>query len=411
MHHPVRIIFKLVSTISGSHIIRRFSVFLLCFLFTACSKKNSHAAPSLPAAGINSVSQNRNTSESVFHFTVSLNQSPADNVTIHYSTVPGTALESTDFKPVSGVLTIQANQQQASIDVEVTGDSLRKANQIFYVQLDNPKNCTVSADKGTGTIVNENGLYFPVDNAGYFTPDNYPGYTLAWSDEFSGSVVNQNDWTFESGNNNGWGNNELENYTARTQNAFVSQGNLIIEARSENYSGNNYTSARMITKNKKIFTYGRIDIRAKLPAGKGIWPALWLLGNNIDAAGWPACGEIDMMELLGQEPNKIYGTLHWGSSPATHASLGTAYTLPTGSFGEQFHVYSMLWQQDSIKMYIDDQQYFSASKSDISGNYPFNSSFFFIFNIAVGGNFPGPPDETTIFPQRMIVDYLRVFQK
>jgi beta-glucanase (GH16 family) len=231
-----------------------------------------------------------------------------------------------------------------------------------------------------------------------------------WSDEFNGNIVNSANWSFESGNNNGWGNSELENYTNRPQNAFVSQGNLIIEAREEYYQGNNYTSARMITKGKQVFTFGRIDIRAKLPKGKGIWPALWLLGSNIDAVGWPACGEIDMMELLGQEPNKMYGTLHWGADFASHASKGSNYTLNSGSFDEEFHVYSMVWKQDSIKMFVDDIAFFSGGKTDVAGDYPFNKDFFFIFNIAVGGNFPGNPDGTTSFPQRMVIDYIRVFQ-
>ena len=383
----------------------------ILFVFS-CSKSGSNApAAILPLASIDNVTQQRSVSSSVFEFTVSLTAVATGNVTIHYASVAGTAAENTDFTPVNGTLTIPANQQKATIDIQVTGDSLRKTNQVFYIQLDNPVNCTLNQAKGTGTIVNENGLYYPVDTTGYRTPASYPGYTLAWSDEFDGNTINPNNWSFESGNNNGWGNNELENYTNRTQNAFVSNGNLILEARQENYQGNFYTSARMITKNKQNFTYGRIDIRAKLPRGQGIWPALWMLGSNIDQVGWPACGEIDMMELLGQQPDKVYGTIHWGSSPSTHASFGTNYVLSSGSFDQQFHVYSMLWQQDSIKMYIDDQQFFAATKSNVSGNYPFNSNFFFIFNIAVGGNFPGAPDNTTTFPQRMVIDYVRVFQK
>ena len=253
-------------------------------------------------------------------------------------------------------------------------------------------------------------MYFPVDNTGYTTADSYPGYTLAWADEFDGNTVNTSNWTYEQGGN-GWGNNELENYTDRKQNSFISNGNLIIEARSESYNGGQYTSARMITKNKKTFTYGRVDIRAKLPKTKGIWPALWMLGNNIDAVGWPACGEIDIMELLGQEPSKMYNTIHYGSSAATHGSYGTNYSLTGESFDEKFHVFSMDWKEDSIKMFVDDNQVFACNKSVVGQPYPFNSDFFFIFNIAVGGNWPGSPDGSTVFPQRMIVDYIRVFQK
>lgn len=380
------------------------------FLNISCSKSSSGGPTptSDPEASINNVSQDRSTTTSTFHFTVNLSKASTSDITIHYTTVEGSAKETKDYTPVSGTLNITAGSTSGKIDVDITGDSLRKLNQLFYVQLDNPKNCTLKTSKGTATIVNENNLYLPVSDAGYSTPSSYPGYTLAWSDEFNGNSVNTADWTYETGNN-GWGNNELENYTNTTQNSFVSTGNLIIEAR---HVGDAYSSARMITKNKKIFTYGRIDIRAKLPKGKGIWPALWMLGNNIDAVNWPSCGEIDMMELLGQEPNKVYGTMHWGTSAATHESKGTNYVLSSGDFYDEFHVFSMLWEQDSIKLYVDDHLYFSFSKGDVTGSpYPFNNNFFFIFNVAVGGNWPGNPDGTTDFPQRMFVDYVRVFQK
>ena len=167
----------------------------------------------------------------------------------------------------------------------------------------------------------------------------------------------------------------------------------------------------MITKNKQVFTYGRIDIRAKVPTGKGIWPALWMLGNNIDQAGWPACGEMDIMELVGQEPNKVHGTLHWGANTTLHASKEAGYVLPSGTFDQQFHVFSMVWIKDQVQIYIDDILYNTITTSNTAGsNYPFNSNFFFIFNVAVGGTWPGPPDANTVFPQRMIVDYVRVFQ-
>jgi beta-glucanase (GH16 family) len=279
------------------------------------------------------------------------------------------------------------------------------------VQLSNPKNCTLTTSQVTGTIVNENLLYFPVDSIGYSTPNNYPGFTLVWNDEFDSNQINQNNWSFESGNNNGWGNNELEYYTSSTNNAFVSQGNLIIEARQESNNGFAYTSSRMKTQNSKSFTYGRVDIRAMLPKGQGIWPALWMLGNNITTVNWPTCGEIDMMELLGQQPNTVYGTIHWGANYNEEQSIGTHYTLSNGSFDQQFHVYSLIWRQDSISMAVDNQQYFAVSRSQVTSPYPFDNPFFFIFNIAIGGNWPGNPDGTTVFPQRMIVDYIRVFQQ
>lgn len=384
--------------------------FIAFFFVNGCSKKNTTSSPSLPALNIFGVSQNRSVTNSVFHFSVSLNKASTSDISVDYSTKAGTALANTDFKPVSGTLTIPANSLSSNIDVEITADSLRQANQTFSLQLSNAKNCTLITNQAVGTIINSDLLYYPVDNTGYSTPENYPGYNLVWSDEFDSNQINQNNWSFETGNNNGWGNSELEYYTNSTNNAFVSQGNLIIEARQESNSGFAYTSARMKTQNNQSFTYGRVDIRAKLPKGQGMWPALWLLGNNINSVGWPACGEMDMMELLGQEPDKVYGTIHWGANFASHQSISANYVLSSGSFDQQFHVYSLIWRQDSIKLYVDDQQYFGVSRNQVTSPYPFDNAFFFIFNIAVGGNWPGSPDGTTIFPQRMIVDYIRVFQ-
>jgi beta-glucanase (GH16 family) len=381
-------------------------------IITGCNKKGSDVSGSGLTASIEDVAEERKTSSSVFRFTISLNKPASTTVTMQYTTVPGTALATTDFIPASGTLTFNSSELQKTIEVTVTGDSIRKADQIFSVQLDNAQNCTLQKSKATGTIVNKNGLYFPVNNTGYSTPLTYPGYTLTWADEFTNKVIDPASWTFESGNNSGWGNNELQSYTDRTQNVFVSQGNLILEARAELYNLFNYTSTRMITKNKKMFKFGRIDIRAKLPVGKGVWPALWMLGKNIDQVNWPACGEIDILEMLGHEPNRIYGTMHWGANTASHASFGANYLLNTGSFDQQFHVYSIIWASNSIKVLVDDIMFLNFSNTNVpgTGTYPFNNEFFFIFNIAVGGNWPGSPDATTTFPQRMVVDYVRVFQ-
>lgn len=360
----------------------------------------------MPVVSGNNVSQNRSVTDAQFEFIVILDKASTSEVSFDYVTQAGTAIATKDFISSSGTLTIPAGNMTGSISIMITGDSTRKANQDFLVALSNPKNCKLQNDHLTGTIVNDDGLYYPVENTGYTTPNQYAGYTLAWNDEFTGKTINTNNWSFESGNNNGWGNQELEYYTGRSQNAFVSQGYLIIEARAEAFSGYSYTSARMITEGNKSFRFGRVDIRATLPQGKGIWPALWMLGDNINTVGWPACGEIDLMELLGQEPNKVYGTLHWGASPVGQ-SYGTNKVLSTGTYADSFHVYSMIWTQSSIELLIDDISYFTMNTTD---DQPFNLNFFFIFNVAVGGNWPGSPDATTTFPQRMIVDYVRVFQ-
>lgn len=249
-----------------------------------------------------------------------------------------------------------------------------------------------------------------IPTTGYSTPLSYEGKTLVWNDEFEGATLNGDYWTHESGNGtNGWGNNELQYY--RSQNTTVEDGYLIITAKKESFGGRDYTSSRIITKDKKSFQYGRIDIRAVLPKGQGIWPALWMLGSNFSTAGWPACGEIDIMELIGGgtgKDNKVYGTLHWDNS-GSHASYGQSYTLSSGIFKDEFHVFSIVWTETKIIWYVDDVKF---NEVDITpaGLSEFKNSFFFIFNVAVGGDWPGSPNGTTVFPQRMIVDYVRVFQ-
>jgi beta-glucanase (GH16 family) len=388
------------------------SVALIIFISsTACSKSGgSKSAGPLPAAKISDVSQPRQRTTSAFRFYVDLDVASTQSVTVNYSTEAGTAKAGTDFTAVSGTLTFQAGQTELYIDVPVTGDSLRKDDQQFYVQLSSPVNCTLSDDKATGTLGNTDGTYLPTDGTGYSTPLTYPGYNLVWHDEFDGNALNTQDWNYEQGGS-GWGNHELENYTNRLQNVFVSAGNLIIEARKESYGGNDYTSGRLTTAGKQQFTYGRIDIRAKLPVLKGMWPALWMLGSNISTVPWPGCGETDIMELVGTNPKQVVGSMHWKQQDGSTGTYNNAYSLSGQDFSQEFHVFSVIWKKDSLQFLVDDHMYVNGSVSNVSsGTYPFNNPFFFIFNVAVGGDWPGPPDGTTVFPQRMFVDYVRVFQ-
>lgn len=246
------------------------------------------------------------------------------------------------------------------------------------------------------------------DGEGYQGADSYPGMTLVWSDEFEGATINTNNWTYDIGDW-GWGNNEWQNYTSSPNNSSVSDGYLTITARQV---GAGYTSARMKSVDLQEFQFGRIDIRAKCPEGQGIWPALWMLGANFPEGGWPQCGEIDIMELVGHQPSTVHGTAHWGSNPSVHQYTGGSINLPSGQkFSDAFHLFSVVWEQNSITWYMDDQQYYSINSSQMNGQpYPFNAPFFFIMNIAVGGNWPGYPDASTQFPQTMMVDYVRVFQ-
>ncbi len=247
---------------------------------------------------------------------------------------------------------------------------------------------------------------------GYVSPLHYEGWELVWHDEFEGNSIHSDHWVFEIGDGCphlcGWGNNELQYY--REQNAWVEDGLLVIEARRENAGNRQYTSARMKTQGKQSFQYGRIDIRALLPAGQGIWPALWMLGNDIASVGWPKCGEIDIMEMIGGNgrENTVHGTLHWDLNG--HVQAGGSYTLPTGTFGSEYHVFSIIWNETMISWHVNDVPYHQI---DITPGHmtEFHQEFFFIFNVAVGGNWPGNPDATTVFPQQMRVDYVRVFQQ
>ena len=248
---------------------------------------------------------------------------------------------------------------------------------------------------------------------GYTTPESYEGYGLTWSDEFSGTDINTNYWGFDIGGN-GWGNNELQYYTNR--NAYLKDGMLVIRAQQESYSGRNYTSARLKTQGKQNFQYGRIDIRARMPEGQGIWPALWMLGKNITEVSWPYCGEVDIMEMVGGgsgKDNRVLGTAHWNVGGLTTdyspTYFGSTKSMPE-NLSNNFHVYSIVWDSNRIKWYIDDVQYHIMSIDDSASLAAFQKEFFFIFNIAVGGNLPGNPNTSTVFPQRLLVDYVRVFQ-
>ncbi|QCK14470.1 family 16 glycosylhydrolase [Mangrovivirga cuniculi] len=245
-----------------------------------------------------------------------------------------------------------------------------------------------------------------IPDDGYTTPLSYDGYTLVWQDEFDGTTLSS-DWTHEIGTgSNGWGNNELQYY--RSQNTTVADGYLTIEAREESFSGQNYTSSRIVTMSNQSFQYGRIDIRALMPEGQGIWPALWMLGSNFPTVGWPSCGEIDIMEMVGGSENTVHGTIHWDHD-GTKADYSGSKTLTSGTLADKFHVFSIIWDETSIKWYIDDTKYHEADITPAQLS-EFHENFFFIFNVAVGGNWPGNPDASTTFPQQMIVDYVRVFQ-
>ncbi len=379
-------------------------VLFTLLLFTACDPNGGEQVDDPILFAGDAVRFEGDSGNSTFSFVIRTNNPSTEEITFSYETRNGDAIAGEDFVSANGTGTIALGETQTTVDIEIIGDEDYEKDEDFEFFISNATNATITGASSTGTIRNDDN-FLPTDDTGYSTPMSYAGYTLAWSDEFDGAAVNTNDWTFETGTgNNGWGNNELQNYT-NGGNAFQSLGKLVIEIREE--SG--YTSTRMITKGKKYFKYGRVDIRAKLPQGQGLWPALWMLGENINDVGWPACGEIDIMEVVGHEPNKLHGTAHWADQNGVRQQYGNSTTLSSGTFADEFHVFSIVWNAQSIKWYLDDTLYNTISITP-ANLAEFKEEFFFIFNVAVGGDWPGSPDATTVFPQRMIVDYIRMFQ-
>ncbi len=388
-----------------------FILFLLLLMVSCSSKEDDGTASDPVSISIQDLSvQESNVDKNIF---VRLQLSaPSDQlITAYISTNKISAEPNVDFNPFDNVpVVFDPSNLNKDHQVQIKGDEEFESDEEFEITIVNVDgNATIGKGTALITIVNDDPdtttVVVNIPTSGYTTPDNYPNMDLIWQDEFDATEVNLSDWTFEIGTgNSGWGNNELQFY--KKENTFIVDGHLVIEAREETV-GAPYTSSRMITKDKFDFKYGRVDIRAALPTGQGVWPALWMLGSNFSTVGWPECGEIDIMEIVGHEPNKLHGTAHW-SNAGSHASNGGSINA-SSSLHNEFHVYSITWNDTQIKWFLDDVQYhvLNISSSELS---EFQNNFFFIFNVAVGGNWPGSPDSTTEFPQRMIVDYIRVFQ-
>ncbi len=380
---------------------------LTIMLAMACgSKDDDTTTPTLAQLTISPVSKFEGNSANNFEFKARLSQASSKPVSADFSTVDKSAKAGEDFVTIAGRITFAEGETEQTITVEIMADTLKEGDEEFEVVLSNPSNAVITAATAIGTIRNDD-TFLPGGNDGYTSPDSYAGYTLVWQDEFNGTSIDPSFWTYDLGNN-GWGNNEWQNYTSRSENAYISDGKLVIEAKKENFGGSDYTSARLKTQGLKDFQYGRVDIRAKLPFGQGIWPALWMLGSDITTVGWPKCGEIDIMEIIGSEPATVHGTIHWDENG--HASYGNPTTLDDGIFADEYHVFSIIWDNQKIKWLLDDVQYNVVDITPGSLS-EFHHPFFFILNVAVGGNWPGYPDATTVFPQRMYVDYVRVFQE
>jgi beta-glucanase (GH16 family) len=241
-------------------------------------------------------------------------------------------------------------------------------------------------------------------------------WQLTFSDEFegpAGSLPDTTKWSFALGGG-GWGNGELQLYTDRPDNAALDgQGNLVITARAETTPQTGFTSARLTSKGKFQQQYGRFEARLKLPAGRGLWPAFWLLGGDVDTAGWPSCGEIDVMEERGATPWRVTGAVH-GPGHSGGNALIAAFDAPARTpLSDDFHVYAAEWGADEIRFYVDDRLYHTvlATRMPPTARWVYDHPFFLLLNLAVGGSYGGPPDATTVFPQAMLADYVRVYQR
>lgn len=238
-------------------------------------------------------------------------------------------------------------------------------------------------------------------------------WELVWSDEFNGSANASPDtakWKFDLGAG-GWGNNELQNYTNRSSNvALDGNGVLKITARQESYAGAGFTSARIKTQGLFTQKYGRFEARIKTPTGPGVWPAFWMLGENIGQVSWPQCGEIDIMEQRGQESFVTHGTLH-GPGYSGGNAITKSYALTNGRFDTNYHVYAVEWGEDFVDFFVNDYLYKRVTKADVKGEWVYNQPFFLLLNVAVGGNFAGFPTTGTPFPQVMYIDYVKVYKQ
>jgi beta-glucanase (GH16 family) len=236
-------------------------------------------------------------------------------------------------------------------------------------------------------------------------------WKLVWQDEFNTpGAPDATKWSYDIGvgpDNNGWGNSESETYTNSSDNVVVADGSLQITARK---NGNAFTSARINTKGLFEQAYGRFEARIKLPYGPGIWPAFWMLGNDQDTAGWPLCGEIDIMEGKGQEPNIVHGTVH-GPGYSGGNAITQSFGMENARFDTDYHIYAVEWTANCIDFYVDNTLYKRITPNDVTGQWVYNHPFYVLLNVAVGGSYAGYPNDLTPFPQTMYVDYVRVYKE
>lgn len=387
-------------------------------IFISCDKNTPETTPILPRVTFQEITIPEGDEQYFIDIIYEVFGDRINPVTFSYITKDGSAQAENDYVPIYGDIVYGPGNQLIidTFQIKILGNKIPEEDEYFDLVIDPIENATIDTSNIRITILDDD---IPHDTfPGYISPETYEGYKLVWSDEFNIQFY-EGYWTLLDTDGCpdkcGFGNNELQYY--RPENAKVDNGLLTITAREENYFGHSYTSARMNTKDKIEVRYGRIDIRARLPEGKGIWPALWMMGANRAEVGWPEAGEIDIMELRGSTPYRSCGTVHYQNANGNHANPGAkCFNLYSGrKYSDEFHVFSLVWDEEKIQWFLDDSHAFNTVRyTDLnlgSNPNPFLKPFYFLMNVAVGGNYDGSPDDTTVFPQTMEVDYIRVFQK
>jgi len=387
---------------------------LLVLLFLGCGSEEGSGPIIEPMEDLPSLTiSDRQVLESTPSLSVRLvlDQTTDTPIEVAYEVVGETAQPGLDFVGTSSTVTIEANNDASTIIIELLDDEIKEVDETIMIRVLSADGADIVTEEARIRVLdNDNAV---LTEEGYNTAEEQFGYSMAWQDEFNGSTLDEASFNFELGdgcpNLCGWGNNELQLYTDEPSNVILENGSLVIRATRE--TSRDFRSGRITTKDKRSFKYGRIDVRAKITRGQGMWPAIWMLGQNIDDVGWPASGEIDIMENVGHLAATSHGTAHWGPRGRGYSTFdGSSLTIDE-DFAERFHVFSLVWEEDLIEWYIDETKFFTLTPANTRGEaWRFNEEFFFIFNVAVGGNWPGNPDSTTEFPQQMDVDYIRVFQ-
>lgn len=393
------------------------SILFFACIFASCSDGtdpmvNPPAQTITPTLSVQAAAGIETNTDGKLEFEIKLDRSDFTSaVSFDYSVTGITAEPGVDFMQTSGQSTIDVGTSSIKIAVPILNDDMKEIDETLSLTISNPKNATIQSATAIGNIIDNDESQLS-DEDGYNTPTSYYGYSQVWNQDFSEATLDESIYNYEMGDGCpdicGWGNEELQNYTNDEENIKLADGKLSITATQQDVLS--FKSARITTKDKVEIQYGRIDVRAKLPKGQGLWPAIWMLGANIDEVGWPACGEIDNMEFLGHEVNKIHGTAHYGEQGAG-STFKTSTYASGDDYTEGYHVFTLIWELNKLTWYVDETKFHSLERKDIgSAQWRFNQPFFFIFNVAVGGRFPGNPDETTVFPQTMDIDYIRVFQ-